>query len=118
MEPFAFRSIAGLLKFLLILELFSTEILYFVIYQPECYFKKKQRSSCLPFVCSASVLQIHFLAAHVLSVAVVHVSDDPSQIHNDEIILSTERSVYAWHIDLSALLINEVLRWKRWLHDN
>lgn len=58
------------------------------------------------------------LTSSQISVAVVHVSDDPSQIHNDEIILSTERSVHACHIDLSALLINEVLRWKRWLHDN
>lgn len=53
-----------------------------------------------------------------ISVAIVHVSDDPSQIHNDEIILSTERSVYACHIDPSVLLINEVLRWKRRLNDN
>lgn len=53
-----------------------------------------------------------------ISVATVHVRDDPSQIHNDEIILSTERSGYACNIDLSVLLINEVLRWTRRLNDN
>lgn len=58
------------------------------------------------------------LMSSQISVAIVHVSDYPSKIHNDEIILSTEHSVYACHIDPSALLINEVLRWKRRLNDN
>lgn len=58
------------------------------------------------------------LLSSQISVAIAHVTDDPSQIHNDEIILSTVQGVYVWRIDLRTVLINEVPRWKRWLNGN
>lgn len=58
------------------------------------------------------------LLSSQISVAIAHVTDDPSQIHNDEIILSTVQGVYVCYIDLHTVLINEVLRWKCWLSDN
>lgn len=112
MEPSAFRSIAGLLSLSLIPTLFSTEILYFIICHPERCFKGRGAPAlCLllapPPFCKYTFL---LLLPSQISVAIAHVSDDTSQIHNDEIILSTVQSVYACHIDLHALLINEVLR--------
>lgn len=61
---------------------------------------------------------LFLLLSSQISVAIAHVTDDPSQIHNDEIILSTVQGVYVWRIDLRTVLINEVRRWKRWLSDN
>lgn len=64
------------------------------------------------------VLFFSLLLSFWISIAIAHVTDDPSQIHNDEIILSTVQGVYVCCIDLHAALINEVTRWKCWLSDN
>lgn len=125
MGPLAYRSIAGLLHFLLIFALFGTEILFFIIYRSEHCLVKEELTlarSSLAFPCFLSLPILGFpfflLLSSLISVAIAHVTDDPSQIHNDEIILSTVQGVYVWRIDLRTVLINEVPRWKRWLSDD
>lgn len=81
------------------------------------------QSACSLLLAFALLFWILFLSFALLlsseiSMAIPHVADDPSQIHNDEIILSTVQGVYVYCIDLHIVLINEVPRWKCLLSDN
>lgn len=73
------------------------------------------RHPTLALILFSDSLSFSLLLSSQISVAITHVTDDPSQIHNDEIILSTVQRVYVCCIDLHTGIINEVPRWKHWV---
>lgn len=112
--PLAFRSIAGLLHFLLIFPLFGTEILYFIIYHSEHSLVKNKENECSLAFFPASysscfdsppflipILSLPLLLSSQISDEIAHVRLLTTQAK----FITMRLSCQQYRVDVSALLI-------------